>query len=57
MGRNDLVLSLGDAMNAILAAAGYNFRLLINWIITILLALLQLAFARQRSYAPKTKNA
>ena len=48
-------------MNAILAAAGCNFRLLINrilsWIITILLALLEWAIASQRSYAPKPKDA
>ena len=50
MGRNYLAHAPGDAVNAILAAVGYNFRLLINWIITILLALLQLAFAsRHRS--------
>ena len=45
MGRNYLAHSPGDAVNAILAAVGYNFRLLLNWIITILLALLELAFA------------
>ncbi len=44
MGRNYLVHALGDAVNATLVAAGYNFRLLINWIITIFLALLQVAF-------------
>jgi len=32
MDRNHLKGSTGDAANAILAAAGYNFRLLINWI-------------------------
>ena len=48
MSRNYLAHSLGDAVNAILAAAGYNFRLLINWIITILLALLELAPATRR---------
>ena len=37
MGRNYLAHALGDAVNATLTAAGYNFRLLINWIITILL--------------------
>jgi len=48
MGRNYLAHALGDAVNAVLAAAGYNFRLLINWIITILLALLKLACATRR---------
>ena len=32
MGRNHLAHSTGDAINAILAAAGYNFRLLLNWL-------------------------
>lgn len=31
-GRNYLAHSHGDAVNAILAAAGYNFRLLLNWL-------------------------
>jgi IS5 family transposase len=32
MGRNHLAGSCGDAVNAVLAAAGYNFRLLFLWI-------------------------
>ncbi len=32
MGRNHLVGSAGDALNAVLAAAGYNFRLLLRWL-------------------------
>jgi IS5 family transposase len=32
MGRNHIVHSAGDATNAVLAAAGYNFRLLIRWL-------------------------
>ena len=32
MGRNYLWLRQGDATNAVLAAAGYNFRLLIRWL-------------------------
>jgi IS5 family transposase len=31
MGRNYLAGEQGDAINAILAAAGYNFSLLLNW--------------------------
>ena len=31
MGRNYLWYRQGDAVNAVLAAAGYNFRLLIRW--------------------------
>ena len=32
MGRNYLAGKAGDAINAVLAAAGYNFRLLLNWL-------------------------
>jgi transposase, IS5 family len=32
MGRNYLVGSQGDAINAVLAAVGYNFRLLLRWL-------------------------
>jgi transposase, IS5 family len=32
MGRNHLAGSQGDAINAVLAAAGYNFRLLLRWL-------------------------
>jgi IS5 family transposase len=32
LGRNYLAHEQGDAVNAILAAAGYNFRLLLNWL-------------------------
>jgi IS5 family transposase len=31
MGRNYLAHSSGDAINAVLAAVGYNFRLLLRW--------------------------
>jgi IS5 family transposase len=37
MGRNHLAHAAGDAINAILAAAGYNFRRLINWLRLLLL--------------------
>ena len=57
MGRNYLAHSLGDAINAILAAAGYNFWLLINWIIAILLTLLRLAFASRHRSNQKPKCA
>src|SRR5215203_1403956 len=39
MGRNYLAHSAGDAINAVLAAVGYNFRLLIRWL-AVLSALL-----------------
>lgn len=45
MGRNHLAHSTGDAINAVLAAAGYNFRRLIQWLRFLLLRLL-IAFAR-----------
>ena len=32
MGRNYLAHSAGDAINALLAAVGYNFRRLVRWL-------------------------
>ena len=32
MGRNHLAGRAGDAANPVLAAAGYNFRLLLRWL-------------------------
>ncbi len=40
MGRNYLAHSNGDAINAVLAAAGYNFRRLIQWLRILLLQIL-----------------
>ena len=40
MGRNHLAHSSGDAINAVLAAVGYNFRLLLNWLKLLLLRIL-----------------
>ncbi len=40
MGRNYLWHRQGDAINAVLAAAGYNFRLLIRWLRLLLLRFL-----------------
>ena len=40
MGRNHLAHASGDAINAILAAAGYNFSLLLTWLRHLLLRLL-----------------
>ncbi len=37
MGRNYLAHTTGDAANPILAAAGYNFRLILNWISLLLI--------------------
>jgi IS5 family transposase len=45
MGRNFLKGAHGDAANAILAAAGYNFRRLIAWLAMIWRALIQAILA------------
>ena len=41
MGRNFLAGREGDAINAVLAAAGYNFRRLLNWLQSLLHAILK----------------
>ena len=48
MGRNYLAHQQGDAINAILAAAGYNFRLLLTWLRLFLRLLLTVLFAQMR---------
>jgi IS5 family transposase len=40
MGRNYLAHATGDAINAVLAAAGYNFRRLLAWLRLLLLRIL-----------------
>jgi IS5 family transposase len=40
IGRNHLALASGDAINAVLAAAGYNFRRLLAWLRLLLLRIL-----------------
>lgn len=54
MGRNHLAHRVGDAINPVLAAVGYNFRLLLKWlalvcawIIALLAATAGLASASQ----------
>ena len=44
MGRNHLAHGAGDAINAVLAAVGYNFRLLLNWLRLLLRAILAALF-------------
>ena len=44
MGRNYLAHKQGDAINAILAAAGYNFRLLLTWLRLLLRLFLAMLF-------------
>jgi IS5 family transposase len=48
MGRNYLAHQQGDAINAILAAMGYNFRLLLRWLRLLLRLLLTVLFAQMR---------
>jgi IS5 family transposase len=45
MGRNYLAHRAGDAANAVLAAAGYNFSLLLRWLRLLLRQILQRLFA------------
>jgi len=45
MGRNFLVGTAGDANNAVLAAVGYNFSLILNWLRWLLWALVLAALA------------
>jgi transposase, IS5 family len=48
MGRNHLAHASGDAINAVLAAAGYSFRRLLAWLKFLLFrVLIALAFAAQ----------
>jgi IS5 family transposase len=48
MGRNHLAHEMGDAINAILAAAGYNFRLLLRWLRLLLRIILASLFTQMR---------
>lgn len=52
MGRNQLAHSTGDAINAVMAAVGYNFRLLIRWLELLLRLLIGLL-----APAPKLQSA
>lgn len=49
MGRNYLAHATGDAINAVLAAAGHNFRRLLAWL-AFLLSMLALALAAQHRF-------
>ena len=51
MGRNYLWFRRGDATNAVLAAAGYNFRRLIRWL-SLLLRLFLTALFPGLSFNP-----
>src|SRR3989442_2532568 len=52
MGRNHLAHATGDAINPILAAAGYNFRLLIRWLRLLLLTILRALIPPLKLQAP-----
>jgi IS5 family transposase len=55
MGRNHLAHSTGDTINAVLAAVGYNFRLLLKWLALLcawIITLLTTAQARLLSPQP-----
>jgi transposase, IS5 family len=55
MGRNYLVGTQGDAANAVLAAAGYNFRRLLEWmalLLSVILAALNLAAGQDQRLKP-----
>ena len=49
MGRNYLKGRGGDRINAVLAAAGYNFSLLLRWLERLLRALIPALLAAPRS--------
>jgi transposase, IS5 family len=51
MGRNHLAHTQGDRINAILASAGYNFRLLLNWLRDFLCLLLAAMFTKSKLQA------
>src|SRR5688500_12347212 len=56
MGRNHLIGSAGDAINAVLAAVGYNFRLLLKWL-ALLWALLTVRRKTAESRSPQLQPA
>ncbi len=49
MGRNHLAHATGDAINLVLAAAGYNFRRLLAWLALLLSAMLMTLAASRAS--------
>ncbi len=51
MGRNYLAHAQGDAINAILAAAGYNFSLLLRWLKALLSLLIAVLQPREKKVA------
>src|SRR3712207_6140060 len=56
MGRNHLIGSAGDAINAVLAAVGYNFRLLLKWL-ALLCAFIWILLASAPGCSPQPQTA
>ena len=54
MGRNYLAGTHGDAANAVLAAAGYNFRRLLEWLALLLSIILAALTAPADQKSPLT---
>jgi IS5 family transposase len=52
MGRNYLAGSHGDAANAVLGAAGYDFRRLLEWLALLLSVILAALNAAPRHHPP-----
>ena len=52
MNRNDLKVQDGDRINAVLAAAGFNFHLLLRWLAALLRAIVLAAL--QSLISPQT---
>jgi IS5 family transposase len=52
MGRNYLWHRQGDALNAVLAAGGYNFRLLLRWLKLLLFRFLIVIFNSIQATVP-----
>ena len=57
MGRNFLASAEGDANNALLAAIGYNFSLLLNWLWRLLCAFFLAMFAMIATAQPSPQSA
>ncbi|MGB5696269.1 MAG: transposase, partial [Polyangiales bacterium] len=55
MDRNYLIGAHGDAANAVLAAVGYNFRRLANWLRQLLCALLAVLGVIRENLAPAAR--
>ena len=54
LGRNYLAGTQGDAANAVLAAAGYNFRRLLEWLALLLSKILATLTAPADQKSPST---